>query len=507
MESDKVYHCLYRACADWASLYNKSLAKIPNERNKLISYRDNIYNQLINNKKTLIDVLGPTIPLKDNNQCVYCGGKVWSIDHIIPQDMGGTEHPDNLVPCCSKCNSSKRNKNLIIWMEEYPITPSLELIQRYLKQLYVYCLNNNLVYSDISSINNQDLRESLLKMDGFLMRLLFDEDYSNSQITLIEAVTKYVAKIPRPGILKHLRHCGINDWTDCSQEKMIQLHDYLLNNLSPNSARFYSAIICSLFEKAGANLVFSGYRSILYIGKDNSSQISLTSEELDRLINVAIKGKYDIYVKCCFLIEACIGINRKNFEQLHIIHYKNGKLEYTYNGEWHNISIDYGEHIIEWFNIYKRTNLDLPPMSYNRIIRRLAKRAIINTSLEVRKKGKNIQVQKWECISERTALYTYRALNESLEITTDYIKKNKKSYAHSIKEEIINRFELPLDEIGNSPISSLIVSRLNELEIPLEDMAKSLNIKPFSLTEILSNKQKVSIDLIEKMLWLLNIKY
>lgn len=43
--------------------------------------------------------------------CVYCG-KEWGdqLDHVIPRCQGGGNKPDNLIPCCNKCNMKKSGK-------------------------------------------------------------------------------------------------------------------------------------------------------------------------------------------------------------------------------------------------------------------------------------------------------------------------------------------------------------------------------------------------------------
>jgi 5-methylcytosine-specific restriction endonuclease McrA len=51
------------------------------------------------------------ILIRDDFTCQYCGKKYpapkLSIDHIIPKSKKGASSWDNLVACCSKCNSKK----------------------------------------------------------------------------------------------------------------------------------------------------------------------------------------------------------------------------------------------------------------------------------------------------------------------------------------------------------------------------------------------------------------
>lgn len=51
--------------------------------------------------------------LKGRKVCYYCGKEMKkteiTIDHAIPQEIGGPTIPNNLYPACSKCNSEKSN--------------------------------------------------------------------------------------------------------------------------------------------------------------------------------------------------------------------------------------------------------------------------------------------------------------------------------------------------------------------------------------------------------------
>lgn len=56
--------------------------------------------------------------------CPYCNNNIpknkWSIDHIIPLNKDGLEiDEENLVGCCTKCNSKKSDKPLIIFITKF----------------------------------------------------------------------------------------------------------------------------------------------------------------------------------------------------------------------------------------------------------------------------------------------------------------------------------------------------------------------------------------------------
>lgn len=56
----------------------------------------------------------PMFPVK----CVYCGARAESMDHVIPRSRGGKNDRNNLLPACTKCNSSKNDKTPAEWGEE-----------------------------------------------------------------------------------------------------------------------------------------------------------------------------------------------------------------------------------------------------------------------------------------------------------------------------------------------------------------------------------------------------
>jgi len=53
---------------------------------------------------------------RDDLECVYCGNgpedAILTLDHLIPQELGGENEVKNLVTCCKTCNSMKGSKTL-----------------------------------------------------------------------------------------------------------------------------------------------------------------------------------------------------------------------------------------------------------------------------------------------------------------------------------------------------------------------------------------------------------
>jgi len=48
---------------------------------------------------------------RDGHTCGYCGSKRnLTLDHIVPKSRGGKNTWENMITCCSRCNSKKDNK-------------------------------------------------------------------------------------------------------------------------------------------------------------------------------------------------------------------------------------------------------------------------------------------------------------------------------------------------------------------------------------------------------------
>jgi hypothetical protein len=57
-----------------------------------------------------------SIYLRDGLACVWCGstiedGNPLTLDHLVPQSKGGSNHERNLVTSCRRCNSSRGNRS------------------------------------------------------------------------------------------------------------------------------------------------------------------------------------------------------------------------------------------------------------------------------------------------------------------------------------------------------------------------------------------------------------
>jgi len=76
-----------------------------------------LYQLQANNKADAIRLWRKAIKEAWNNCCAYCGENKdqMTIDHVIPQSLGGTDELMNVVCCCEDCNRDKSHTEVEIW--------------------------------------------------------------------------------------------------------------------------------------------------------------------------------------------------------------------------------------------------------------------------------------------------------------------------------------------------------------------------------------------------------
>lgn len=98
------------------------------------------------------------IKLQTGQICNYCGATNYlTLDHIFPRKLGGKDNAENLIYTCKSCNSSKGKKDLMEWMNFKDKFPPLMILRRYLKLVFNYCLEHNLLEKNVCELKDINL--------------------------------------------------------------------------------------------------------------------------------------------------------------------------------------------------------------------------------------------------------------------------------------------------------------------------------------------------------------
>lgn len=121
--------------------------------------RSRLYAGLMSGKMKLGPMLDDErVKIEYSDVCAYCGSEAdISIDHLIPKIAKGSNSADNLVRSCKHCNSSKGGKDLLEWHYKRNDFPSLLILRRYLKLVYNYCVERDILDISINDAHTMNL--------------------------------------------------------------------------------------------------------------------------------------------------------------------------------------------------------------------------------------------------------------------------------------------------------------------------------------------------------------
>lgn len=100
--------------------------------------------------------------IRTNNYCWYCGKSMdpsqLTKDHVFPRIKGGKDCLDNIIMVCKSCNSSKGKMDLFEWYEEMRNEwPPINVWVHYMKNIYLYSLENGLMDKSLDEMDALDL--------------------------------------------------------------------------------------------------------------------------------------------------------------------------------------------------------------------------------------------------------------------------------------------------------------------------------------------------------------
>ena len=154
---------IYWAYANLQMLHFAISTKKNNYDSMCFMVRSKAYKSYIEGRWNIHDLTELNISkVRHNNFCWYCGRHMppeqLTIDHVFRRSIGGNNQMDNLIMVCQSCNSSKGSKDLFQWYAETRKEwPNLNILIHYLKNIYLYCSENNLLEKPLAELDSLSL--------------------------------------------------------------------------------------------------------------------------------------------------------------------------------------------------------------------------------------------------------------------------------------------------------------------------------------------------------------
>lgn len=204
---------------------------------------------------------------------------------------------------------------------------------------------------------------------------------------------------------KHLTAAGITEWEHFSDtEALYTLRDTVTGALSKSTAVTYFANLKSFLRRYReyVNLP-EDWRDILSAKNERPMRTYLTPEELRKFEGVGTNGEKEALVKIECLLEAYTGARISDIMNFTAENIQGGQLVYVSKKTGTQAAIPISKKIIRWI-MYAQSHRKDEPSTVSRcdIIRRLCKRAEINTPVTVFSAGETKKGEKWQYITSHS---------------------------------------------------------------------------------------------------------
>lgn len=204
---------------------------------------------------------------------------------------------------------------------------------------------------------------------------------------------------------KHLSVAKIEDWKDITKSSLYDFRDNLLDSLAPSSARTICAVLKSLLNRYSDELTLpKDWEKALSVKGDTTRRTFLTTNELSALEKVHTKNERERIVLVESLIEAYTGARLSDVMTFTEENYNvDGFLTYTSKKTKVTANVPISEKTKGWIEYAQSHRGDEPGLKVrNEIIRRLARRAGINATVKVRRRGLEEMGEKWQYLSSHS---------------------------------------------------------------------------------------------------------
>ncbi len=221
----------------------------------------------------------------------------------------------------------------------------------------------------------------------------------------LEQTIQKMEKGAAQSLRKHLAAVGVSTWEDMSRSALYDLRDHLEEAVAPSSAKQILSNLRAILNRVKDEIDLpSDFAKILAVKGDVSRSTYLTPEELKAFEAVEVKGAKARLVQVEFLIEAFTGARISDVMGFTEENFAGGYLTYTSKKTKVTATVPVSEKTKGWIRYAQEHRADEPTMmSRNRIIRRIAQAAGIDSPVKTRHGGVEKVTPKWEVLTSHCA--------------------------------------------------------------------------------------------------------
>lgn len=207
---------------------------------------------------------------------------------------------------------------------------------------------------------------------------------------------------------KHMAASGLNDWADISRAGLYAFHDHLVEAVAPSTARTVSAHFRAVLSRFSDRVELpEGWQTILRHKAQKPLKTYLSADELGKLEKVRTHTQIERAVLREFLVSAYTGMRISDVQAVGDENLADGVLTYVSIKTGVTASVPLRPGIADSIRWIRDCAPEIPLASYNRALRRIAKRAGITQTVAVYKAGRKESGEKWRYLSSHSGRISF----------------------------------------------------------------------------------------------------
>jgi len=224
---------------------------------------------------------------------------------------------------------------------------------------------------------------------------------------LYEAL-KRAAGQQAPALAKYMRAAGISGWQDLDKGHLFDLRDAIISGVASSSAHTYFAVLKAFLGRyEESEPICQEYRSILKARNAKPQKTYLNKKDLQKLEGVRTDTPQERLVLAQFLVGAYTGMRLSDIREATTCAIDGGTLTYTSIKTGIQATVPCSKKTAELIRIAQSEEATVTTAGFEKIIRRLCKRAGINERVTVVKAGRHMEGEKWRFISSHSARISF----------------------------------------------------------------------------------------------------
>lgn len=217
----------------------------------------------------------------------------------------------------------------------------------------------------------------------------------------------FLAKFPANGrVLQYFAEANGCEctWENLTKVRLQKFVDYLSERIAPNSVSTYCSRLKTVLSGYNEEVDLPrDYQKVLRIKKDTSQHIYLDDSDLKKIIHYSPQTPAEDVIKDWFLIGCLTGARHSDYQRFTKKNIRDGQLHYVSIKTHIKASIPVSNFLLKLIGkIEERGEVHFSDVYFNRIAKRICRRAGIDDEVSLYTRGEFKTGEKWQFVGSHT---------------------------------------------------------------------------------------------------------